>query len=166
MSEANKERLSGKTTVREIMEVATSFEIVARDFYTALIPQVSKNIRWLVEELAEEEQGHVDLFSQLAVNPDVASVMAAELTRPVADTRFSDCVHTPDLGPNPDDQAVLQYALMRESAAMDQYTELAGTAPEGPLKDAFLFLAKEETEHKAELEKLYVQMVFSNGPAA
>lgn len=163
MSEANKEKLSGKTTVREIMETATSFEIVARDFYTALIGQVSKNIRWLVEELAEEEQGHVDLFSKLAADPNVASVMAAEIARPVADTKFSDCVHTPNLGPNPDDQAVLQYALMRESAAMEQYTELAATAPEGPLRDAFLFLAKEETAHKAELEKIYYEIVHSGG---
>lgn len=163
MSEANKAKLSGVTTVREIMETATSFEIVARDFYTALIPQVSKNIRWLVEELAEEEQDHVDLFSKLAADPNVASVMATEIQRPVADTKFSDCVHTPNLGPNPDDQAVLQYALMRESAAMEQYTELAATAPEGPLKDAFTFLAQEETEHKQELEKIYYEIVHSGG---
>ena len=43
------ERLRGKTTLREILEVATSFEESARDFYTALIPKVSKRIRYLVE---------------------------------------------------------------------------------------------------------------------
>ncbi|NDR57726.1 ferritin family protein [Aliiruegeria sabulilitoris] len=163
MTEANKERLSGKATVREIFDVATEFEKVAHRFYTELIPNVSKNIRWLVEELAEEELEHVELFSNLGKNPDVEAVMAAEIVRPVADGKFSDCVHTPDLGPNPDDQAVLQYALMRESAAMDQYTELAESAPEGPLKDAFVFLANEETKHKAELEKIYYEIVHSGG---
>jgi rubrerythrin len=163
MSEANKAKLSGKTTVREIFETATQFEQVAHRFYAELIPKVSKNLRYLVEELAEEELEHERLFAELAKNPDVERVMAAEIARPVADGKFSDCVQTPDLGENPDDQAVLQYALMRESAAMDQYTELAETTPPGALKDAFLFLANEETKHKAELEAIYYQVVHSGG---
>lgn len=163
MSEANKEKLSGVTTVKEIMQTATQFEIVARDFYTALIPKVSKDLRWLAKELAEEEQGHVDLFTRLSEDPDVISAMEEELARPVADGKFSDCVQTPDLGENPDDQAVLQYALLRETAAMEQYTELAKTAPEGPLRTAFEFLANEEAEHKEELEKIYYEIVHSGG---
>lgn len=163
MSEANKEKLFGLTTVKEIMDTATSFEVVARDFYKALAPKVSKNIRWLVDELAEEEQGHVDLFTKLANDPKVSDVMAAKIQRPVADGKFSDCVQVPDLGENPDDQTVLQYALLRETAAMEQYTELAETAPEGPLKEAFTFLANEEAEHKEELEKIYYEVVHSGG---
>lgn len=163
MSEANKTKLSGKTTVREIFETATQFEHVAHGFYAELVSKVSKNLRYLVEELAEEELEHVRIFTELAANPQVEAVMAAEIARPVSDGKFSDCVHTPDLGENPDDQAVLQYALMRESAAMDQYTELAKTAPAGPLKDAFLFLANEETKHKAELEAIYYKVVHSGG---
>ena len=163
MSEANKDKLSGLTTVREIMDTATQFEVVARDFYTTLIPKVSKNLRWLAKELAEEEQGHVDLFSRLSADPAVTAAMEEKIARPVADTKFSDCVQTPDLGENPDDQAVLQYALLRETAAMEQYTELAQTAPEGPLKTAFEFLANEEAEHKAELEKLYYEIVHAGG---
>ena len=67
------------------------------------------------------------------------------------------------LGENPDDQAVLQYALLRETAAMEQYGELASTAPEGSLKTAFSFLANEEARHEEELEKLYYQIVHSGG---
>ena len=162
-SEADKEKLSGVTTVKQIMDTATQFEVVARDFYQALIPQVSKNLRWLAEELAEEEQGHVDLFTKLAADPDVIGHMEEKIARPVADGKFSDCVQTPDLGPNPDDQAVLQYALLRETAAMEQYTELAETAPEGALKTAFTFLANEEAQHKEELEKVYYEVVHSGG---
>ena len=161
MSEADKQQLEGVTTVKEVMDTATQFEIVARDFYTALIPKVSKNFRWLVKDLAEEEQGHVDLFSRLAADPDVIGAMEEKIARPTADSKFSDCIHTPDLGGNPDDQAVLQYALKRETAAMEQYTELAKSAPEGPLKTAFQFLANEETEHKLELEKVYDELVHS-----
>lgn len=162
-SEANREKLTGLTTVSAILETATQFEVVARDFYAALIPQVSKNLRWLAEELAREEQGHVDLFTRLSADPSVTAVMAETIARPVADGKFSDCVQTPNLGKNPDDQAVLQYALLRETAAMEQYGELASTAPEGALKTAFSFLANEEARHKEELEKLYYQIVHSGG---
>ena len=73
----------------------------------------------------------------------------------MADGKFSDCVQTPDVGENPDDQTVLQYALLRETAAMEQYTTLAQTALDGALGTAFTFLANEEAQHKEDLEKIY-----------
>ena len=60
------ERLKPLTDLAEILKVATEFERTARDFYTDLVPKVSKNIRYLVEELAAEEQEHFELFSKLA----------------------------------------------------------------------------------------------------
>jgi rubrerythrin len=157
------ERLRGKTTLREILEVATSFEASARDFYTALIPRVSKRIRYLVEELAAEEQTHFDLFGTLARRADIADQVKAEISRTATDSKFSDCLHLPDLGEQPDDQAVLQYAMGREHAAMTHYGELAETTPAGPIRDLFKYLASEETKHKLELEKLYYETVHRGG---
>ena len=157
------DRLRGKTTLREILEVATGFEASARDFYTALIPKVSKRIRYLVEELAAEEQNHYDLFGALARRPDIAEQVKEEIQRTASDSRFSDCLHLPDLGDNPDDQAVLQYAMGREHAAMKHYGELAETAPPGPIRELFQYLASEETKHKLELEKIYYETVHSGG---
>jgi len=157
------DRLRGKTTLREVLEVATHFEETARDFYTALIPRVSKRIRYLVEELAAEEQSHFDLFSGMAQRPDVAEQVKAEIQRTATDSKFSDCLHLPDLGEHPDDQAVLQYAMGREHAAMMHYGELAQSAPEGPLRELFTYLASEETKHKLELEKLYYEVVHRGG---
>lgn len=157
------ERLRGKTTLSEILEVATGFEASARDFYTALIPKVSKRIRYLVEELATEEQSHFDLFAALARRADIAEQVRQEIRRPASDSKFSDCLHLPDLGENPDDQAVLQYAMGREHAAMSHYGELAHTAPEGPIRELFQYLASEETRHKLELEKIYYATVHSGG---
>jgi rubrerythrin len=157
------DRLRNKTTLREILEVASGFEASARDFYTALIPRVSKRIRYLVEELAAEEQAHFDLFSALAQRPDLAEQVRAEIERPASDSRFSDCLHLPDLGEQPDDQAVLQYAMGREHAAMTHYGELACTTPAGPIRDLFQFLASEETKHKLELEKVYYELVHRGG---
>ena len=157
------DRLRGKTSLREILEVATHFEASARDFYTALIPKVSKRIRYLVEELAEEEQNHYRMFGALAQRVDIAEQVSQEIQRTASDSQFSDCIHRPDLGDNPDDQAVLQYAMGREHAAMSHYGELADTAPEGPIRDLFRFLASEETKHKLELEKLYYETVHRGG---
>jgi rubrerythrin len=160
---SGREKLQQATTVGDVLVTATSFEQTARDFYKGLAPRVSKRIRWLVEELAEEEQRHYDLFTELAARDDLREAVDARIARPAADHKFSDCIHLPDLGESPDDQAVLQYALGREHAAMEQYTELAETTPPGPIKDLFRFLASEETAHKAELEKLYYEVVHSGG---
>lgn len=159
----NHDRLKAMTKLEDVLVTATEFERTARDFYHSLAPKVSKNIRYLVEELAAEEQQHFDLFAGLVGRADLAAVLATEIERPASDRKFSDCVHAPDLGDAPDDQAVLQYALMREHAAMEQYTALADTTPDGPLKDLFRFLANEETKHKNELEALYYQIVHSGG---
>ena len=157
------ERIRSKKTLREILEVATSFEQAARDFYADLVPKVSKNLRYLVEELAQEEQAHFDLFSELAKNPDIEAQIHDKIQTPVEDHRFSDYIQLPDLGDNPDDQSVLQYAMGREDAAMKQYRELANSTEPGPAHELFEYLANEETEHKRELEKIYYELVHSGG---
>jgi len=157
------DRLKPLTTLQEVLEVATEFERTARDFYADLAPKVSKQIRYVVEELAEEEQQHFDLFKEMAKRQDLERVLQTEIERPVSDRKFSDCIHVPDLGDKPDDQTVLQYALMREHAAMEQYQALLNDTPAGPLRDLFEFLANEETKHKNELEALYYEIVHSGG---
>lgn len=159
----NFDRFKELTSLGEVLVVAVEFERTARDFYSGLVPKVSKTIRYLVEELAEEEQEHFDLFSEMAARPDLEAVLKTEVARPASDRRFSDCVHLPDLGENPDDQAVLQYALMREHTAMEQYIALAESTEPGPLNDLFRYLANEETKHKNELEALYYEIVHSGG---
>ncbi len=154
------ERIRAQKTIGEILQVATEFERQAHRFYATLIPKVRKNLRYLVEELAAEEQTHCELFQRLAEDPEVQRQIEARIQTPVEDHRFSDYVHLPELGEDPDDQAILQYALGREDAAMKQYRELAQSAPQGPIRQLFEYLANEETEHKRELEKKYYELVF------
>jgi len=160
---SSRELLASKQTLAEILEVAIQFEKTARDFYTDLIPKVSKRIRYLVEELAEEEQQHFELFSALLVNPEIEHQLSQMITTPPSNNRFSDAVQAKDMGNNPDDQSILQYALSREQAAMEQYTSLAEEVEAGPIKDLFIYLSHEETEHKNELEKIYYEVVHSGG---
>lgn len=157
------ERIRSMTTLEDVLKVATSFEESARNFYRDLTPKVSKRFRWLVEELATEEQGHYDLFSNLAMRDDIADQIKTEVERPVTDGKFADAIMTPDLGEEPDDQAVLQYAMSREHLAMTHYRALADTTPDGPIKELFAYLANEEAKHKEELEKLYYETAHSGG---
>jgi len=160
---SGKEKLKACSTLKEILEQAIEFERAARDFYADLAPKVSKRIRYLLDELVIEEQAHYDLFTELADDPEIADQIMLKITTPPSNKRFSDCIQLPDLGENPDDQTILQYALGREQAAMEQYHSLADNTPEGPLKDVFTFLAQEETEHKNDLEKIYYEVVHSGG---
>ena len=157
------DRLNNQITLQEILRIAIEFERTARDFYQDMTPKVSKKIRYLLEELAAEEQHHYDLFNELSKRSDITEQIQEMVEKPASDRRFSDCIHLPELGENPDDQAVLQYALMREHAAMEQYTALAKIKQSGPIKSLFEFLANEETKHKNELEKLYYEIVHSGG---
>lgn len=152
-----------KKTIAEILETAMSFERTARDFYTALVDKVDKPLRALVQELANEEALHYQMFEEMKDNPVVQEYINQRIETPVNDHKFSDYIHLPHLGENPDDQSILQYALGREHAAMEQYLSLANEVPEGPLQDVFTFLAQEELEHKKELEKRYYAIVHSGG---
>lgn len=157
------ERLAAMTTIGEILETAMSFEKTARDFYATLVPNVSKPLRGLVEELAEEEERHYNLFRELRDRPDVESHIANEIETPSTDHKFADYVMKPDLGETPDDQSILQYAMGREHAAAEHYAALARTTPKGAIRDLFQFLADEELSHKAELEKVYYETIHSGG---
>jgi len=157
------EQLRERKTIAEVLATAMSFEKTAQTFYTALIDKVSKPIRELVQELAEEEAEHYATFEAMKNNPEVQQHINDSIQAPASDHRFSDYIHLPELPEKPDDQSILQYALGREHAAMEQYQALAEEVPPGPLKDVFRFLAKEELEHKKELEKRYYETVHSGG---
>lgn len=157
------DRLKKMTSIEAILKVAVSFEASARDFYSNVAPRVSKNLRYLVEELAKEEEEHFQKFSTLLQQSELSETFKLEIERPANDHKFSDCIQSPNIGKNPDDQTILQYALMREHAAMEQYRELAESVPHGPIQELFKFLANEETLHKNELEKRYYEIVHSGG---
>ncbi len=158
-----RERLEGMKSLEDILETAMSFEETAGAFYSALKDKVGKPLRELVGELALEEAEHYRLFKALRDNPDIAGQLSSQVQAPAEDHDFSRYILLPDLGEHPDDQAILQYALAREDAAAKQYADLAQTTPEGPVRDLFAFLAREEIEHKAELEKRYYQLVHGGG---
>lgn len=158
-----KQALENLTTVEEILETVAEFDREAHSFYVDLVPRVSKQIRYIVEDLARARLEQVRMMAELAKSPDVQSHLHDAIRRPEADNRFSDAVHAPELDETPDDQAVLQYALARVQVAIEEYSELAAETPPGLLHEVFSFLANEESKRKTELEALYYEVVHSGG---
>ncbi len=156
-------KLKKMQSLDEILETAMGFEKTARDFYSALTETVSKPLRGLIQELAQEEQEHYELFLQLRNMQDIQQHINEKIQSPANDHHFSDYLQQPDLGKNPSDQDILLYALGREQAAMEQYSALATEALPGAVADLFHYLANEELEHKKELEKLYYEIVHQGG---
>ncbi len=156
----NRPLLREKRSLGEILETATGFERTALHFYQALAGRVQKPIRDLVSELAAEEARHYELFQSLAEHPDIHARILDMVRAPESDSRFSDMVQSPSLDEFPDDQSVLQYAMAREQAAMEQYASLAAEELPEPARDLFHFLANEELKHKKELERRYAEMVY------
>jgi len=154
------ERIKASKTLDEVLATAMSFERAAREFYSSLKDRVSKPMRELVQELAEEEARHYALFEQLRSRADVQQHISLRIQTPASDHRFSDYVQMPKLGDFPDDQSLLQYAMGREQAAMEQYGALAREIPGGPIRELFQYLAEEELSHKSELEKRYYELVY------
>jgi rubrerythrin len=155
------DKLKASKTLGEILDTAIGFEATARDFYTALAQRVNNPLKGLVEELAAEESRHYQLFVDLKARDDLQEQIEKRVNTPANDHKFADFVKMPTLDEHPDDQSVIQYAMAREHAAMEQYRDLAEETPEGPIRDLFAWLSKEELEHKAELEKQYYQMVYA-----
>jgi len=154
-------RLKQSKTLGEILDNAISFEKTARDYYQALSERLSNPLKELVEELAKEESLHYALFQEMKERDETQREITLRINTPVNDHKFSDYIHLPDLDEKPDDQSILQYAMGREHAAMEQYLALAQETPEGPIRDLFAWLAQEELEHKGELEKKYYELVYS-----
>lgn len=156
-------KLKKLQSIEQILETAIGFEKTARDFYADLTSKVSKPMRDLIQELADEEAEHYRLFTQLQQREDIQQHINQNIQVPPNDHHFSDFIQLPDLGKNPSDQDILLYALGREQAAMEQYSALAKETPAGAIADLFQYLANEELEHKKELEKLYYELVHSGG---
>lgn len=158
------ERLLASKTLAEILGAAISFERTARDFYRRLSPTVGEDVGRLLEELAEQEQQHYDLFKQLAQSKDIATEIDKRIKPPESDARYTRYIELPDLGTDPDELTILRYAMTREQIAMEQYQELSETTPTGPVQELFAYLCNEEKQHKRVLQELYDQVLSSGTP--
>ncbi|MEZ5767067.1 MAG: ferritin family protein [Paracoccaceae bacterium] len=155
--------LSKMTTVEEVLETVAEFDREAHSFYVDLVPKVSKNIRYIVEDLARSELEHIIKLRELARSKEPGRPPQGRDPAPRGGPALLRRDPGAGTGDNPDDQEVLAYALARVQVAIEEYAELAANTPPGPLHEVFSFLANEESKHKSDLEALYYQVVHSGG---
>jgi len=156
-----KERPNSKESLREILMVAVLFERTAHSFYNELVSKVSEKVRDLVGTLIKEEDDHVKIFTALLNHPNIEQQLSQMVTKPPSDHRFNSAFKIQDLGENPDEKAVLKYAITLEQTAMEQYASLADEIEPGAIQDLFHFLSQQEREHKNKLEELYNELLQS-----
>ena len=133
--------------VEKILDFAISREVQAHKFYLRLAKRTKvPELRKVLKELAEQElchegrlkavkKGKVDLFRENRV-----------------DIQLDDrCV---EVGPGLliDRQDIIALAIRKEEESIRLYRTLARTLDWGGLRDTFLLLAQEESEHRSRLE--------------
>lgn len=144
-----------KNDLSELIDFAIEQEQAAVDFYTDLAAKVKEaHVRDTLLEFAEQERRHKVKLLSLRERPSlpVPSSRSADLkiadylveVEPTADLSF---------------QGALIIAMKKEKAAYRMYRDLASYSDDLDLRDAFLFLAQEEANHKLSFELEYDQLI-------
>ena len=142
-------------TAQDILDFAVRAEEEAVRFYTELASTAkSKAMKEAFEDFAKEEQGHCDKI--LAV--DVGNFTFSETT-PITDLHIAEYTNPEVKYQSLNYGEVLVIAMNREKRAFMLYDKLAKMVNNNELKKFFMFLAKEESQHKYKFEAEYDDFV-------
>lgn len=133
---------------RFVFRQATAFEKAAFEDYGKLAAQAqSPQLRALLEKLAAEEMGHLDLISAYQETHGEAPLQNVDVGKLPA-------LDEVPLSAGNNDKAIIDYAVRHETATINFYRELASLTPVSALKKAFRELAAEEQQHLARLKSI------------
>jgi rubrerythrin len=141
---------------KRIISLAIVGEIESFTFYHAVADKTNdKNLKYLFNELAEEEAKHrrtLEGFANAA--PDKLHFSESK------DYKVVDALPTPPLSIDLKPLDGLVIAIKKELDAMQMYTQLANTSADEEQKAVFIELASMERGHKSRLEDIYTNMAF------
>ena len=138
-----------------LLEFAIEQEQAAVDFYTELASKVKEtHVRDTLLEFAEQERRHKIKLQAVRSRPDVPKASGK-----TTDLQISDYLVEVDPTPDLSFQGALIIAMKKEKAAYRMYKDLASYSDDPDLRDAFLFLAQEEANHKLSFELEYDQII-------
>jgi len=157
-AETDFERLRSQSTVAALIGTAIEFEAQAERFYRGLLIQVREELRPLLTELADEEQGHRTRLQALAASPELADTLRASVEVPLTLSAFEGLLQPPALPDDPSDDDLLDYAMVRERVAAQHYAALADLTTNAAMRAAFAYLADEEVNHVAQLAERWGRM--------
>jgi rubrerythrin len=141
----------GFDSVDAVLDFAIKNEQAASDFYTDLASKMKNpKMKEVFEGFAAEERGHKARLEALK-----GGSRAKLSTAKVLDLKIADYVVDEEPSPSMDYASALALAMRQERAAFRLYSDLAGSADDGEVRDLFLGLAQEEAKHKLRFEIEY-----------
>jgi rubrerythrin len=141
---------------KKIISMAIDREVEAYTFYKTVSEKAKdKNLKTIFSELAGEEKNHREFLQDFLAKEGKALKFEAAKDYKVADSLESPPI-TADLTP----LEGLTLAIKKELEAMQMYTRLATASIDAQQQMLFNGLANMESQHKARLEDIYVNMAF------
>lgn len=141
---------------RKIISLAIDREIESFTFYRAVADKaIDKNLRYLFNELAEDEMKHRRTLEGFAERtPDKLHFSETK------DYKITDTLPTPPLSVDLKPVDGLLIAIKKELEAIQMYAQLANASKDQGQKAVFIELASMERGHKSRLEDIYTNMAF------
>ncbi len=140
--------------MKDLLRQGLQWEQEAFDFYTRASQRVQHpGTKVMLQELALEEQRHVELFTQALAGKRVEFGLLEP--EPMQDLGLAQRLKAPALEEASDPGDVLVVAMKREWAAIQSYERWATQHPGTDLGRLAAQIAAEERSHKYRLELLY-----------
>jgi len=144
-----------KDDFKNLVDFAIEQEQAAVDFYAALAGKVKEaHVRDTLLDFAEQERRHKVKLLGLRDRPALPKASGK-----TTDLQISDYLVEVEPTPELSFQGALIIAMKKEKAAYRMYRDLAAYSDDPDLRDAFLFLAQEEANHKLSFELEYDQII-------
>jgi rubrerythrin len=150
-------------TIETILQEAIQGEIESNRLYTNAVRLVrAENVKETLRQLAQEELGHRGSLEKMLANPgqmrwEVRRIQAA----PIQDYGIGDHLVVKPLGPDATFQDVCIFASRKEQASHLMYSRLA-EQNEGPVRELFEAMSKDELRHKNLVEGWYEEVIYKD----
>ena len=138
----------------DILNAAIESEIEANRFYQQVAERIVNDyLKDMFLAFAREEDKHRRILEGFRSRPAMAVHFSA-----VPDFHVSETVEEPSLSMDMKPADAIVLAMKKEEAAMQHYTQLAAVCSDAEQKNLFQELAAMEREHKAKMEKAFVDI--------
>lgn len=137
-------------SVDDILDFAIAREVEAIELYSDLMRKVEKpELRSAIKGFIKEELEHKE---KLETEKAEGIVLKDE---EVGNLEIAEHIEGGEVRPDMSYKDLLILAMKKEAASVKLYTDLAKMTEDEKLKDTFLLLAQEESEHKLRFELEY-----------
>ena len=146
-------------SIEEVLDFAIGEEEKSFQFYTGLSQRMEEPaLRETLIAFAAEEQRHKERL--LALKQSGVELRPSRVE--ALDLKMAEYIVPGEIRTDMSYEEILTMAMQREKAAHDLYLDLAAGAADPDIRDAFLSLAQEESNHKLHFEAEYDEHLKDN----